>query len=500
MAGIGFSLKRLFHKKGIINLCKAYGYSGIVTIGPMILGVLLLLGVSLVARLGGMPDHDRELLNCMLTYSLLVALLVTSWFNMVVTRYVSDMLYMGKEERVMPSFFGSVAIELVICFVSYGLFLIISGNDPLQCILCLWLSMVLVVVWTQIIYLTALKDFQSIVLTFTISLMIGYLAALILVLLGWVCIETLLLCVILAYGILAVRQLQLMLNYFPKSEGSHFLFLRWFNRYPTLALSGGMVKLGLFTHIVIMYFGPLAVQVEGLFYGAPEYDVPALLAFFSLLITTVSFVVSVEVNFYPHYSNYYGLFSDKGAIKDIKLAEKEMIDVLQRELIYLGCKQVFTTFLFVVVGPVIIEAIDPGISMLSLMVFKFLCAGYGTYAIANSVMLMELYFEDYKGAFIGTTLFAVVSTAATVFQICFGDPNFFGVGFCIGCLVFYFYALTRLDNYIRKLPYYLLSRQNLLPEEETGFFVSLSEILERRYERFLQREGRLAAKEEKESA
>ena len=33
MAGIGFSLKRLFGKKGILNLCKAYGYAGIVTTG-----------------------------------------------------------------------------------------------------------------------------------------------------------------------------------------------------------------------------------------------------------------------------------------------------------------------------------------------------------------------------------------------------------------------------------------------------------------------------------
>lgn len=94
MAGIGFSLKRLFSKKGIFNLCKAYGYSGIVTTGPMLLGVLLLLGMAFVARIGGLSDFDRELLNCMLTYSLLISLFVTTWFNMVVTRYVSDMLYL----------------------------------------------------------------------------------------------------------------------------------------------------------------------------------------------------------------------------------------------------------------------------------------------------------------------------------------------------------------------------------------------------------------------
>ena len=103
MAGIGFSLKRLFGKKGLLNLCKAYGYAGIVTIGPMLLGVLLLAGVALVARMAGLSAHESNLLNCMLTYGLLASLFVTTWFNMGVTRYVSDMLYDGDGSRVMPS-------------------------------------------------------------------------------------------------------------------------------------------------------------------------------------------------------------------------------------------------------------------------------------------------------------------------------------------------------------------------------------------------------------
>lgn len=61
MAGIGFSLKKLFNKKGVFSLCRAYGYAGIICIGPMILGVFMLVGVSLTARLAGMPAHDREL-------------------------------------------------------------------------------------------------------------------------------------------------------------------------------------------------------------------------------------------------------------------------------------------------------------------------------------------------------------------------------------------------------------------------------------------------------
>ncbi|SFG26202.1 exopolysaccharide Pel transporter PelG [Oribacterium sp. WCC10] len=480
MAGIGFSLKKLFDKKGIMNLCKAYGYAGIVTIGPMILGVALLAGVSMLAQISGLSEHDRELLNCMLTYSLLVALLVTTFFNMVVTRYVSDMIYQGRNTGIMPSFYGVSVIELVICAVIYTPFLIISSENAVQCILCLWLAMVLIIVWTEMIYLTAIKDFNSIVLSFTISLMFGFLVALIFVLMGKGSVESFLSCVILSYGILAVRQQKLLLDYFPKSRGSNFSFLKYFDKFPTLALSGALIRIGLFGHLIVMYFGPLRVQVSGGFYGAPEYDVPALVSFFSLLITTISFVISVEVNFYPKYSDYYGLFASKGAIKDIKLAEKEMLDVMERELIYLGCKQLFTTVLFVVIGAPVMKYLFPGISSLSLAIYKFLCVGYGVYAIANSIMLIQLYFADYEGAFTGTVLFSLVSTGATLWQILYGDVQFFGAGFFIGALAFYFYSLVRLNWYTKRLSYFLLARQQLIENEKCGIFTEISRKLDER--------------------
>ena len=83
MAGIGFSLNRHNQKKGMLNLCRAYAYAGAVAIGPMVMGVCLLLGISFVSQVAGMAQHDREIMNCMLTYSLLVSLFVTSFMNMI---------------------------------------------------------------------------------------------------------------------------------------------------------------------------------------------------------------------------------------------------------------------------------------------------------------------------------------------------------------------------------------------------------------------------------
>ena len=494
MAGIGFSLKRLFNKKGFFSLCRAYGYAGIICVGPMILGVVLLAGMALVARIAGMDQHDRELMNCMLTYTLLVSLTVTSWFNMIVTRYTSDMLYEEKLSRIMPSFYGACSIMLVLGGALYGIFLFFSGVRPAYQLLCLWFALILIVVWTEMIYLTALKDYKAIVLAFAISLMVGFLLALILVILGWVSIVSLMLCVIVAYGILMAWYYKLLLDYFPKSRGSKFSFLRWFDRYRSLAFTGGFVNIGLFAHLVIMYFGPLAVQVEGLFYGAPTHDVPALFAFFSILITTVNFVTSVEVRFYPHYRNYYSLFNDKGSIQDIEQAENEMLSVLQQELTFSGHKQLISTILFVVFGGFLLELMPVGITDVSMGIYRFLCAGYGIYAISNSIMLILLYFEDYTGALLGTLAFAVISVAGTILQILFSPVKFFGLGFLAGALSFYLVVWLRLEFYTRKLPYHLLCRQAVVGRDESGIFVKLCDYLEERERRKRQKRARKGGK------
>ena len=45
MAGIGFELKKLYSKRGLFAMFRAVGYSTAVCVGPMLLGIVLLLGI-----------------------------------------------------------------------------------------------------------------------------------------------------------------------------------------------------------------------------------------------------------------------------------------------------------------------------------------------------------------------------------------------------------------------------------------------------------------------
>ena len=132
----------------------------------MLLGMVLLAGVRMIATFAGTAKDMQELLICMITYSLLASLLVTNLLSMVTTRYTADMLYMNKDDRIMPSFYGSTALMYVIGGLGYGIFLLFSGIEPVHQLCCFILFMELIVVWQEINYLTAVKDYKGILLTF----------------------------------------------------------------------------------------------------------------------------------------------------------------------------------------------------------------------------------------------------------------------------------------------------------------------------------------------
>ncbi len=480
MAGIGFELKKMFNKKGIFAVIRVYGYAGIICTGPMILGLLLLTGVSILAGMAGVCSQTKELINGMITYSLLASLFVTNFFSLVTTRYTADQLYMEKSENVMPSYWGSISVMLVVGEILYGIFLFFAGIKFEYCFMCILLFGELIVVWTQINYLTAIKDYKGILKAFFCAVLISSLLGYILIKTKIDIVISLMLMVCTAYGIMLIWYERLLLMYFPKGKVSAASFLRWFDKYPQLPWVGVFMAAGLFGHILIMWSGPLRVHIKGLFYGAPGYDIPAILAFLSILITTVNFVTSVEVNFYPKYRNYFSLFNDGGSLVDILQAEKEMKTTLVQELTYTFSKQLFTTIVFIIFGSLIWSYIPLGMTADMLGIYRVLCIGYAFYAIGNSTMLIQLYFSDNTGALISAAVFMVTSCAATYITLGM-DIKYYGVGFIIGGMAFTAVALTGLWRYLRKIMEHILCSQPVVAEERRGIMTKISEKFEERY-------------------
>lgn len=495
MAGIGFELKKMFAKKGLFSMIKAYGYAGIVCVGPMILGIALLLGIQLLAGMGGAAEEEKELLNCMVSYTLLASLVLTNIFAMVTTRFVADQLYMEKRKMILPSYWGSVSLMLVVGGIGYGVFLLFAGIPFTYQLLCLMLFGELILVWSAMNYLTAIKDYRGILAAFAASLVISWLCGIIFLTVGMEPVAALLLAVVMGYGVLAVLYYYLLRAYFPSGNSSAGSFLAWIDKYPQLILLGLFLSAGLFGHLVIMWGSTIRRQAVGLFYSAPMYDIPALLAFLSILITTISFVTTVEVNFYPKYRNYFSLFNDGGSLMDMKQAEKEMKNTLSQELTYTFTKQFFATIAFIIGGTLALPYLPLGMNEDMLGIFRVLCVGYALYAVGNCVMLLQLYFADNTGALISATAFMLVSCIGTLITTRL-DARYYGFGFLAGAVAFALVSLWGLERYLNKLMYHVLCNQPIVLEEKSGFFTELSEKLAKRYQKKYERLSFLKENEE----
>ena len=491
MAGVGFELKKLFARQGLLAGLRAYGYSGAICAGPMLLGVLMQLGLQMLCILFGRAEAERDLLVCMVTYALLASLVTTSTLSMVVTRFLADMLFEERTDAVMPSFWGSTGLLLTVGGAVYGVFLLFSGAGALPGFLCWMLFGELVAVWNAMSYLTAIKDYRAVLRGFAAAAAAALALGALALRLGLPTVPAMLGAMCGGYGIMLAGQVSLLDRCFPAQKErpvSAFLFLKWCDEFRPLALTGLCTALGLFAHLVLMWLGPLQVHVQGLFVGAPAYDVPALLSFLTILVTTVNFVVSVEVNFYPKYRSYYALFNDKGSAGDILQAGREMLAVLQSELWYTGLKQLFATGLAVSLGGVLLPMLPLGMTDRMLGYFRVLCVGYGLYAVGNTALLLLLYFTDYAGALRCAVLFAASASGFTLLSMP-GDQAYYGFGFLAGSALFFLAAVLRLDWFTRRLPYFILSRQPITAGKTSGPFTRLGRRLHELWEEDASWEG-----------
>lgn len=152
-----------------------------------------------------------------------------------------------------------------------------------------------------------------------------------------------------------------------------------------------------------------------------------------------------------------------------------MLEVLDNELRFTALKQIFATAVAISIGGIVLSYLPLGFNDLMEGYFRTLCVGYGIYAVANTMLLILLYFTDYQGGLVASALFALVSSAATVISLFFSKV-YFGLIYS-GCAVFFLAVYIRLEQFTRRLPYYILSRQPLVEEDKLGCLQNLDIFL-----------------------
>lgn len=479
MAGIGFELKKVFKRNSVVGTLKGYAISGVVVTGPMFLSITLLIGLRHIYE--GFGIHmtaEREMISCLITYATLFSVVWVNTFSIVVIRYVSDALYLNQYEKVMPSFYGSISLLLLFGEVIFGLFLLIMRIPTKALFLSLVLFAIYVVVWMQINYLSSIKNYKGLLTAFAAAVAIGLLV-------GYLLIKffkgdvsyAIIIAVIFTYTILAVCNQIMLAQFFPKGKGSMFAFLEVFETHSNLFITGLFMQMGLYGHIIVMWLSPAGEVVSHGLRQCTTYDMPAMVAFLTGIVTMINIVVSLEVNFYQYFSRYLNLLN-KGSIVEIKNAEERMKESLYDEIYYCVAKQFLVTISCIVFGSMLLRSSFFGMTEEMIGIFRVLCVGYGAYACGYALVLVMFYL-NYKKVYVVMAVFAAC-TILLGFVFSLGPESLYGVGFTISGIVLFISSLFFLRIYMKDVLLHIFVDQQMI-KENTGFMTRLARKSEELY-------------------
>jgi uncharacterized membrane protein len=465
MAGIGFELRKILKSELIINRIKGFAYATLVSVGPMIISVIMIVGIGQYMRQSNVPIMERDLVNATIMYSYVFAMINVSGLTMILSRYLADQIYLKNKKHILSSLSGAVAVLMVIggvvCFLFYGL----SALPLIYKFLAYLLFIELSGLYLLMVYLSAVKDYKRISLAFCIGTLLTI--SLMILLRSMKIPVTIAILVSLDVGFLVNMSIMLFVikTHFKVMSNHTFRFLKYIFKMPLLFFTNVFYTLGLFAHNVIFWLvSDLSIKLLNTYIYAPAYDNATFFAVLTIIPSTVLFVVKVETSFYEKYREFCSAIVNGGSLKVIDMTKDSMVSTLKKELASLFEVQFLTTLVLIILGTYIILPAMQADS-LTIGIYSILAISYFLIQIMFIVLTMLLYFDDQEDSFKVAGLFLVLTVLLTLGSLPLGQ-SFYGLGLCLSALISLVYSVYCLLRMLPKVDYRLFSKPPYMNENE----------------------------------
>ncbi len=482
MAGIGFSLQRMFNKDTFSSRALAYAYSSFIAAGPWILSVLSINFLLLLMDLVNSDSAERDLFSATIVYSFLFSQILVAPIQLVVTRYISDKLYNKEYDAVKPTYIG---VNNIVFFASLLISVVFYFNVPLPFYYKIFSSFIFVLIsmiWVIMIFLSAVKNYKLIGIAYCIG-------ALTSVALVFYFLEnpipfremTTLTNFLVSYVIgLSVTFIVLAYTFFSTFHYGNpytYDFIRAFGKHAVLGFIGLLYTCGLWVDNIILWFGDYQVKVYDTFVFAPYYDNAVFLSYLTTIVTLVLFLVIIETEFYKTYKEYFGNVNSTQTLEEIDASKNSMIESLRYNLFYTFMIQLLVSITLVLLAGPIFKVLN--INYVIRDIFKLTTIGALFNISAFICILVLLYFEKKNSALLVAFCFF---TSNAVLTLLFSKLplQYTGYGFAIASAFTFVVALFPLRYYLRNINYETFALQPIYLHEPNDIFVKFAEFLNRR--------------------
>jgi len=452
MAGIGFELKRIMRHETFLSEFTAYLYSAMISSGPWLMSILCL---AVLGILGG-SEHAKahELFRSTVVYTYASSLIFSGIFQMVCTRYLADQLYEQKIDTVLSTFYTCTVFILTVGTLISGIWLSFFDISPLHVCLGVLLFLVINMIWLSMIFLSAVKDYHSVVLSFAM----GAIVSIILVFqLGPIMgVEGNLLGYLIGQAITLFWLIARLMAEFPASDFWDKGLMTYFKKYWDLACIGFCFNLGIWIDKFVFWTAPDSSVIVPYFRTHDLYDSPLFFSYLTIVPTLAMFMLKIETSFYDHYRKYYSKVIGKKNMANILEEKNMMIATLKESIREIFIIQGSITTICIVFTPEIIHAL--GFSNLQAAIFRITLIG----AFLNIMLVINViilfYFDQRKSVLLITMVFLLTNFSFSYLSILWGI-QYYGYGYTYCCLISLLTAFHQLNSNMKNLEYITFTSQ-----------------------------------------
>ena len=447
MAGIGFELRKLIEENTFSGDFRAYFYAGMLSAGPWVISIFSI-GLLWIFSAPQMGMGVQKLFRVAVVYTYAYSLISTGALQLVITRFLADRLFVKRGDSLMPTYVGLILLTVIFQSLTAVIFYSFCDVDLHFKIIGVVLYVTVSCIWQTMIFLSAARDYLSVVAAFFWGCLVSFLAALALGykfgfnghLLGYT-LGQVVIVLLLMYRIFCE---------FTSEIDCDFEFTKHFSKYVDLFIIGVFYYLAIWIDKIIYWYAAGGEHIKSLFYAHYPYDSCMFIAFLTIIPVLAHFMVDVETNFYEKYKSFYGSIVNKGTLKDIRYQKKEMVTVMRETSFRIIIFQALVTGAFIFYAPLMARFLDLRMEY----VFVLRNAGLGTFfhAFLLVVLIFILYFDRRRIAAMVSVCFLATNSFFTLGVIKF-FPEYMGAGYAAAAFVTLVFALCLLSKDVSRLEY-----------------------------------------------
>ena len=361
MAGIGFSLDRLYRSESIADRMAAFAHASIVTAGPCLFSVLCiwLIGVFNSEMEGHSTIAEFRVL---VIYSFGLSFVVTSPIAPLSARPLSDRLYerdVGAVSGLMLAAFGFTALSIILASaLIYGFLL---DLEPAVVVAAIATSALVAFLWIGGLFCSATRDYVAVTAAFAAGTFISFATVSVSYAISPT-LETMLWGFDVGLAVALFGLLSRIFATFPFAVRDLATparaLLRGLVAYWPIALGGLFAGIGAWVDKWVVWLSPQGKQIGYGLLHAPLYDSAMFIAYLVAIPAYAAFVIRLEVSFFRNYRRFYDSILDHATLAQIRGHGARLREETIASLTSIMTPQLVIAALFAALAPVVIALLD----------------------------------------------------------------------------------------------------------------------------------------------